>query len=168
MAAPLPNDLSRFPGTPAALGAIRFEAVPAEPEHPDAHALDAYWQAKARDGIPARADIDPRDIVPLLPQVLIAEPDGAGWRYRLFGSGAARRIGVDFTAKRTDAIYEHATAAECCRLYRAVARYRRPIHVRGRYLGLGIEHLTIEAVHFPLLGRDGETVWIFGGLFFGR
>ena len=154
--------------SPVGLGHVGAEAEAiAVPQHPDALKLLAYWESKKRgSGLPTRASIQPNEILPLLPQIFIAEPHDGEWRYRLFGTGAAARCGVDFTGQTTRRVYEPTTAEACIRMYNSVARRLRPIHVRARYLGLGIEHATLDAVQMPILGRDERTVWIFGGLFF--
>lgn len=165
------NKSDLFLGTghgPVGLGHIGFRAerIPS-PLHPDALKLLAYWESKrTNDGPVPRAAIAPQELLPLLPYLFIAEPQASGWSYRLFGTGIAARCGVDFTDKTVAQIYEPATSEACLRLYRSVARRLRPTHVRGNYLGLGIEHATIEALNFPILGRDGRAIWIFGGVFF--
>ena len=150
------------------LGHIGVDAeVVAAPQHPDALKLLAYWQSKnGGGGIPARASIQPNEILPLLPQIFIAEPHDSEWRYRLFGTGIAARCAVDFTGRATRRIYEPGTAEACIRMYNSVARRLQPVHLRARYLGLGIEHATMEGVQLPILGRDGRTVWVLGGVFF--
>lgn len=145
---------------------LRAELIPS-PLHPDALKLLAYWESKRTDkGLVSRAAIAPQEILPLLPSLFIAEPRAADWSYRLFGTGIAARCGVDFTNKTVAQVYDPETSEACHRLYRSIACRLQPTYVRGNYLGLGIEHATIEALNFPILGRDGRTIWIFGGIFF--
>lgn len=162
------NPSSGFWTGQSGLGHIGVEVEPAEPRHPGALRIMAYWESKrpGGTGIPPWRSIVPGEIVPLLPSLLLAEPAGDDWRYRLHGTRLVSRCGVEWTNRYVREVYEPASADACNRLYRAITRRRSPLHVRGRYLGLGIEHATVEAVHFPVIGRDDRTIWIFGGVFF--
>lgn len=151
----------------AAAGQIGFEAALAMPTHVDTHALIAHCQPRldARGFLP-RSAIVPREIVPLLPHLFIAEPAGASWRYRLVGTVVAARLGLDFTGKTLEQLYRPETVAATQRHYDALIREPRITTLRGRYLGLEIDHAELEFVHIPMLARDGRTPWIFGGVFF--
>lgn len=165
------NKSDLFLGTARGAAGLGHVGVNADlitrPEHPGGLKLLAYWESKATGGgLVSRAAIAPHEILPLLPYLFIAEPRESGWFYRLFGTGIAARCGVDFTNKAVAQVYEPATSETCERLYRSVSRRLLPTYIRGYYLGLGIEHATLEALHFPILARDGRTTWIFGGIFF--
>lgn len=152
---------------PAALGHIAIEAEVVDLRTPLAAQLTAYWESKHRDNdLPAWGDMTLRELGPLLPYLLLADPVQSGWRFRLFGTQLAARFQVEWTGRRVSEVFVPETAAACDRLYDAIARRRAPIHTGGRYLGLGIAHRKYEAAHLPVIGRDGVTVWIFGGLFF--
>jgi len=63
-------------------------------------ALYDYWQGLHRNGpLPAKRDIDPAAIKPLLPYVIIVEihRDPFRVRYRLVGTEAVRFAGWDYT-----------------------------------------------------------------------
>lgn len=152
---------------PEGLGHIGVDAERALLSHPDAIELICYWEQKRRgEEIPEWKEIRPREIARLLPFLLLAEPRGDDWFYRLFGSVLATRSGVEWTNHLVSEIYTAKTARDCAHLYKAVTAGRKPIHLRGCYLGIGIEHKTMEAVHLPVIGRDRATVWVFGGVFF--
>jgi hypothetical protein len=137
-------------------------------KHPDLHRLLAYYQERRRaDGLLPRAAIVPRDLVELLPSLCIAEPAGDGdWRFRLIGTGLVDRFGREFTGRTVRAIYEQKSARTVVSIYDRVAQGRHAIMCRGRFLGLSIDYLHCESVQVPLLGADGRTVMIFGGVFF--
>ena len=60
--------------------------------------LYAYWLAKRGPRrMPARDDISPADIKPLLPHLIITERDGDQFRYKLFGRGVVEDLGYDAT-----------------------------------------------------------------------
>ena len=69
--------------------------------------LDAYWRSKLRGRtMPAPADIDPSEIRPLLPSIIIAEYLGQPprVRYRLVGTQQVYYNGLDFTGLYLDQI----------------------------------------------------------------
>jgi hypothetical protein len=137
-------------------------------KHPDLHRLLAYYQERRRtDGLLPRAVVAPRDLTELLPSLCIAEPTAGGdWRFRLIGTGLVERFGREFTGRTVRAVYEQKSARTVVDIYDRVARGRHAIMCRGRFLGLGIDYLRCESVQVPLLGADGRTVMIFGGVFF--
>ena len=137
-----------------------------EPRHPAVQRLAAYWESKrSGENLPLRDDIRPQDITPLLPYVFIAEPASQTWRYRLAGTELARRSKVEWTGKTLDEVFEPTTAKEAKRLYDSVAQRQLPTCVRGCYLGLRIEDAIFEAIDLPILARNGDATWIFGGVF---
>ena len=74
---------------------------------PTVLALDAYWRSKQRSRpMPAPSDIDPVEIRPLLPSLIIAEYVGtpARVRYRLVGTQQVYYNGLDFTGLYLDEI----------------------------------------------------------------
>jgi hypothetical protein len=74
---------------------------------PTVLALHAYWRSKRRGRpMPAPADIDPAEIRPLLPSLIIAEYVGAPARvrYRLVGTQQVYYNGLDFTGLYLDEI----------------------------------------------------------------
>ncbi len=59
------------------------------PEHKDVAALAAYWESKrAGRAMPDRANIDPAEIVRLLPNIFVCEvlDGGREYRFRIFGT----------------------------------------------------------------------------------
>lgn len=63
--------------------------------------LKAYWQTKAEAGrVPMRSDIEPAEMRPWLPDLMIAEvqPDGC-FRVRLAGTQVTRRLGWEPTGE---------------------------------------------------------------------
>ena len=88
-----------------AIGASRVEAVeldPANERYPDLVRVLAYWDAKrgARFA-PVRADIDPADLIRVLPRVMLADVlgDPPEFRYRLSGTGICDVHGANHVGK---------------------------------------------------------------------
>ena len=63
--------------------------------------LYRYWEAKRGSGrkAPARRDLDPLEIVKLLPNVALVEPEQDGYRWRLMGTAIASDFGRDLTGR---------------------------------------------------------------------
>jgi hypothetical protein len=63
--------------------------------------LYRYWEAKRGPGrkAPTRRDLDPLEIVRLLPNVALVEPEQEGYRWRLMGTAIATDFGHDLTGR---------------------------------------------------------------------
>ena len=63
--------------------------------------LYRYWEAKRISGrtAPTRRDLDPLEIVKLLPHVALVEPAQDGYRWRLMGTEIVTDFGRDLTGK---------------------------------------------------------------------
>ena len=63
--------------------------------------LYRYWETKRGPGgtAPTRRDLDPLEIVKLLPHVALVEPTQDGYRWRLMGTAIATDFGRDLTGK---------------------------------------------------------------------
>jgi PAS domain-containing protein len=69
---------------------------------PTSYHLDLYryWDAKRGSRkAPTRRDLDPLEIVKLLPNVALVEPEQNGYRWRLMGTAIAGDFGRDLTGK---------------------------------------------------------------------
>jgi hypothetical protein len=149
------------------LGRYAAEIWQGDAEHPASQELIAYWESKRKDGgLPAREDIKPHEIVRLLPNVSILEPREGDWAIRLTGTGVIDRIGQEVTTKTIGEIYEPRTARRMIETYDAVVASRKPFVMKARLLGFGIAHALAESPMLPIIARDGQTVHIFGGIFF--
>ena len=64
--------------------------------------LYRYWETKRGSArkAPTRRDLDPLEIVKLLPNVALVEPEPDGYRWRLMGTAIATDFGRDLTGKR--------------------------------------------------------------------
>lgn len=121
--------------------------------------LAAYWDAKrAGRTMPRKSDIDPSEIKPLLPYILIGEfaPDPVRLRYRLVGTEVVAVYGADFTGRWIDELdfgqqVEQGWAAQ----YRRVFETRQPLYGAARLLATSGMEMPYEFGLFPL-GQDGE------------
>ena len=137
----LEKDLSRYPD-------LRF-------------ALD-YWSGKCRGRLaPSRADIDPAEIIPILPRVMLADVERnaqgqVDFRYRLSGTGICNIHREELTGRRPSSITPPRYGALIDAHYRAVLDRQRPI---AHVIALQIERKSASYARIILpLCADGETV----------
>lgn len=123
--------------------------------------VHAHWDEIRRGRrYPAKRDVDPAAIKPVLPYVMISEVhrDPLRIRYRLVGTEAAHYAGADFTGKWLDETGWGDDAQAVGKLYAHMLEMGRPI--------FGVDHFTqlsdgrrmpYEFGMFPL-AADGDTV----------
>ncbi|MEZ5832313.1 MAG: PAS domain-containing protein [Dongiaceae bacterium] len=83
----------------------RFDIPLSEVESAPIKRFDAYWRGKIKDGrLPGRDDIDPAEMVPLLPDIVLldVEWDPFRCRVRLRGTRAEQFRPKDTTSKYLD------------------------------------------------------------------
>lgn len=115
-------------------GALQVDAVELPVDSPELDpelkvALD-YWRRKRGVRLaPTRADIDPIDIAPLLPQVMLVDvsTDPLDFRFRLAGTGIFRIHGAELTNKRALDLEPAAYAALTHRLYSDAVTRQAPV-----------------------------------------
>ncbi|WP_374370666.1 PAS domain-containing protein [Dongia sp.] len=104
-------------------------------------AFHDYWLGLGRDGgLPPRAALDPADMRPLLPYVMIIDLEGEAdfrVRYRLVGTAVAKFSGLDFTGHYLDQLdFDVCTTEDLYKAYREIRAACAP--------GLGIAFATLE------------------------
>jgi len=111
----------------------RVEAVEldiAANPYPDLRRLHAYWTGKQQGRFaPRRLDIDPVDMVEVLPRIMLVdiEPDPLDFRYRLAGTGICTVHGTDPTGRRPRELRPPAFGALIDGHYRDAVTRRAPM-----------------------------------------
>ncbi len=137
---------------------------------PDIQSLYAYWKAKAGNRrMPARADIDPAELVPYLPSIILVDvwpaakaPAGSQpyrhrYVYRLVGTREVEVRGNDPTGK---SVATHAFGQDPGRAlknYDAVVDRAEPLLDRSEELSPDRSFMDLDAVFLPL-SDDGVHV----------
>lgn len=142
---------------------------PVEPHHDELKKLYAYWLGKKRARpAPSRTDIDPLEIAPLLPYVMLVDVERAPlrFRYRLVGTEIVCNVGDDFTGRYLDTFvrlsHRDVMAAEFAR----VVESAEPVVSVWEYTRDDGRHVRYERLVLPLVS-DGATVdMLFGGIVF--
>ena len=97
--------------------------------------LYEYWLAKRGSRMmPARRDLDPGEIVTLLPYLMLIDQPGDQFRYRLMGSAIVREIGRDLTGTAVGSyLSDPKSAADVIAVYRKVFATAQPVFVTGKF-----------------------------------
>lgn len=127
--------------------------------------VHAYWDGK-RQGrrMPARADLDPAEIKPLLPHLLLMDVlrDGSpdwplDFRYRLIGTFVDANMSARYTGIRMSALPHQRPPGRLWESLAAVVAAREPRVNRVPYIGPHRDFLSVVDIVLPL-SDDDETV----------
>ena len=119
--------------------------------------LHRWWLGRCTGDIPDRADLDPADLKPLLPNLFVVdvEHDPFRIRYRLVGTRATEVTGYDITGHYLDDLLPADASEPWVEHYRTACRTRSPVFgaVEAPTRSGGL--FTYEFGLFPL--RKGGT-----------
>jgi hypothetical protein len=128
-----------------------------------------YWDSKrAGRRMPARRDIEPTEILELLPYVVLIDVrrDPLDFRYRLVGTAVAARFGHDHTGAHFSALPQQSQGSEVWKTATRILQEKRPIVSHIPYVGYNSWIQNYRDISMPL-SEDNDTVnMIFGVLQF--
>lgn len=135
-------------------------------------AIYRYWDSKrAGRRFPARADLDPADLVPHLGNMTLidVEHDPFRLRYRLIGTTITTMMRRDATGSYYDELYSADILASIYSSYHWMIENQRPTRTYGEpVIGDRIGYHIHEALNLPL-SSDGKTIdKVLGALAFHR
>jgi hypothetical protein len=120
-----------------------------------------YWLAhRGSRSIPARSDLDPRDIPALLSQLMLIDKDVEGFRYRLVGTSITREVGYDATGSFVGSyvgITTPAVAASVQAIYGHVFTTAHPNFSTGEFMTKSGACFNLSLLLLPL-STDGRNV----------
>lgn len=127
---------------------------------PRVRQLRDYWESKQRGRLmPARADIDPSEIKPLLPCLIIADlfADPLRIRFRLAGTKVCEAFGFNIAGRWLEELDLNADIAFWLAQYERMIAAPAPVY--GRTVGMQgpVERFRSEWAMFPL-SSDGLRV----------
>jgi hypothetical protein len=128
-----------------------------------------YWDSKrAGRRMPARRDIEPTEILDLLPYVVLidVEREPLDFRYRLVGTAVAARIGHDHTGARFSALGPQGRGSEVWNTALRILEEKRPIVSYVPYVGFNRWIQNYRDISMPLSENNDEVNMIFGVLQF--
>jgi N-acetylglutamate synthase-like GNAT family acetyltransferase len=125
-------------------------------------ALARYWEAKrGRRTMPVWSDIDPAEIKPLLPHLLVSryERNPFRVRYVLVGTWLATYAGTDFTGRYLDELdFSGEIDTDWPAVHRHFIQEAQPFFCICRFLSeAGLER-DYESAMFPIAAADGVTI----------
>ena len=129
--------------------------------HPHTVAMHEYWLRKCGERrMPARADIDPTEMVPKwLPGICLVDvvPDERRYVYRLVGTGEVEMRGEDPTGKSVSEAFFGPSADNALDCYHQVVDNRAPLLDASPFTTPNGRYVTEETIFLPL-SEDGVTV----------
>ncbi len=146
------------------------------PEHPAVIELHAYLERKRGDReMPDRSDIQPSEILKLLPNIIIAEAlnGGEDFRTRLFGTGLVELLGEERTGKLLSEFGENgslsrdpeAVQRRWLNITRQAFLSRKPIFTRIPFSASERLYLVGHAITAPLTAGGTEPMQTIGAMF---
>jgi hypothetical protein len=127
--------------------------------HPDILKMLAYWEGKrGARAMPRRGDIDPAELVGLLPNILLVDvvDDERRFVYRLVGTGEVQVRGQDPTGKAVRDGYFAASAEIAEANYQRVCTSRAPFYEEDQFQV--VDRYVCEANLFLPLSEDNAAV----------
>jgi hypothetical protein len=128
-----------------------------------------YWDSKrAGRRMPSRRDIEPTEILDLLPYVVLVdvEREPLDFRYRLVGTAVAARFGHDRTGERFSALLPPAEGGEIWKTAVRSLEEKRPIVSHIPYVGFKGWIQNYRDISMPLSENNDDVNMIFGVLQF--
>lgn len=128
--------------------------------HSSLRNLFDYWDARRGARLmPARSDLDPVDLKPVLPMLILIDvvPDARRYAYRLVGTREVEMRGNDPTGKAIKDAYYGESPEETASYLDRVVRTRQPVLYRGTYQPLSTRTQREDVLFLPL-SKDGENV----------
>jgi len=120
----------------------------------------AYWNAKRGDRpMPARADLDPTEMIPFVANVILLDVlrQPLDFRYRLIGTVVEEHMSMPYTGRRFSEFEGQRQGSRIWTNSERVLIERSPVRTDVPYIGPKREFTTIQDVMMPL-SADGETV----------
>jgi len=109
--------------------------------------------------MPARADIDPMEIIPILPYVILLDVlrDPLDFRYRLIGTVTDEHMVEPYTGRRFSELPHQRAPSRIWSCCERVVHHKQPLRGDIPYVGPKSDFIAIENIMMPL-AADGETV----------
>ena len=126
--------------------------------------LELWLAHRDEDGTASREKLSPALLIPLLGGISVTEPvdDGKDFRFRLVGARNEERLGIKATGRLMSDCYGPRMASELITLHNRVLDARKPAVLRGRFVGIGIEHALFEALFLPVRSAAGDLQVLAG------
>lgn len=139
--------------------------LPDNIETPSLRRLYAYWNERRRGReLPSRRDIDPLDFPYVLGHIMLLDVMQAPlrFRFRVYGTRLASRVGYDMTGKMADDVPNAAHRAALLERCSALVKHRTAVALLGQNL-VGERMVGYEALWLPLSDDGTNVTMLLGG-----
>ena len=136
--------------------------------HPGSRRLFRYWEAlRAERPCPNRSDIDLRQIVEIMPYLVILEMNRSQqeWVYRLAGTEVCAIMNSSQTNKNALASWDSFEKNVVSKYFAIAQERKQPCLVRMRFIFEGAPILPAEMVALPVFDAKTQQVQLLGGVF---
>lgn len=136
--------------------------------HPGSRKLFRYWEGlRAERPCPERGDIDLRQIVEIMPNLVILElnPIFQEWIYRLAGTEVCALMDGSQTGKDALSGWDSFEKSVVAKSFAIAKERKQPCLVRMRFVFEKAPILAAEMVALPVLESKTQQIQLIGGLF---
>jgi hypothetical protein len=136
--------------------------------HAGSRKLFRYWEAlRAERPCPNRSDIDLRQIVEIMPNMVILDWNQRcqTWRYRLIGTEVCNLMNRSLTGEDALSGWDSFERDVVSKSFEIAKERKQPCLVRMRLDYVGAPKLAAEMITLPVLDQKSQQVQLFGSLF---
>jgi len=145
---------------------IEFEEIDSL-SHEDAEFLLAHWRhCRQSGGFIMSRDVPSKAIARLMKHLVVLEPVGDDFTYRLTGMVLTERLGRDVRGMLVSDVFDQKPAKSLIDAARRVIDTDAPVFQRIRVRGLLAEIRRPELVLLPVGLPDGPGTWVLVGVFY--
>jgi hypothetical protein len=140
----------------------------AEMREPKLRVLLAYWNDKrGTRAMPARADIDPLDVPPILPNIVLVDVTGdpPRFRFRVVGTDIVFRYGAELTGRDLEQADLGTELGSVRSQYEETTRERVPTYCRHQIETGGRQAPALRAPAAPARRRRHACGYALGGVY---
>jgi hypothetical protein len=136
--------------------------------HPGSRALFRHWESiRAERACPLRSEIDMRQIVQIVPDLVIIEKNmlKSGWQYRLAGTRVCELFHGEITGKDALWGWDAFERDVVSKSFDITLNRLQPSLVRMRFITERSKMIAAELISLPIQTAENSAVQIIGGLF---
>jgi hypothetical protein len=136
--------------------------------HPGSRALFRHWESiRAERACPKRDDFDLRQIVEIVPDLMIVEKNmiNSGWQYRLAGTRLCELFQTEMTGKDALAGWDAFERDVVSKSLEITLTRLQPSLVRMRFITERRAIIAAEMIALPIHSSENGAVQIIGGIF---
>ncbi len=136
--------------------------------HAGSRKLFRYWEGlRAERPCPYRGDIDLRQIIEIMPNLVILdwESKSATWRYRLAGTEVCNLMDRSLTGENAMGGWDSFESNVVSKSFAIAKERKQPCLVRMRLEYIGAPKLPAEMIALPVFDEKTQQVQLFGSVF---